>query len=520
MATKHHKSSVSLLLLAALAVGTLHGARAQTQPDKGLRGNLNVQATATRTSNPQPGTTSTSETVISATPTISLFSRGAHTSIDTVWQLNFVDYVNNTQPDRMLPIGKLAFGAFTEKGGPGVDLSVEATQVKATAAASQSITPDTRNSYTNTTYRVSPYFERDIDSQTRLVTRVERQALRSTQLSSSLAARPDSLSRYDLAQLNRRPTPLGYGLEWHQQKTQTSGQSSPSLDERIGKATALYAPIPELILGLSAGRGHNLIGTQTVNETTHGWQTQWRPTERSSFSAEVEDRHFGKSWKVDIGHRSPVLAFGINSERSVTTYASALGGRANNSSLRSLYDAMLTTRIPNPSERRQAVDDMIARRNLSTQGAQPIDTYDLSAQLRQTTSGRIALMGRRDILSVVGGMIRTAPLPTDSANSLATLTSASPGLNSKQYYLDTQVNHQLTPYSTMSAGLRWSRIRTLQTSGAPDVLSRDFSWRTSINTSLTPYTSATMGFNRLITHNPSTTSSDELAMFVGLGHRF
>jgi uncharacterized protein (PEP-CTERM system associated) len=520
MAFKHHKSSVCAILLMGILAGISSDVRAQNLPNNRAQATLGVQAFASHTASAQPGVKSGDELVLSATPEFSVYSRGAHTAIDTQWQFNFLDYAHNTQPDRVLPNGKLNLHVFASKGGPGIDLSVEASQVKSTASATTSVTPDTRNSYTNATYRISPYIERDLNNQTQVSARIERQLLHTTQLSSTLAPRPDTLSRNENFKLIRRPTPLGYGLEWHQQETRVSGTTAPSLDERINKASALYAPAADITLGLSVGRGHNLIGTQTVTETTHGWQAQWRPSERSMLKGEVEDRHFGRSWLTEISHRSPWLALGLNSERSVTTYAATTGN--NNTALRGMYDALLTTRIPDPAERRQAVDDMIARRNLASQATPAGDTYDVAAQVRQATTGRVALMGRRDIVSFVGGLVRTSPLasPNETDPALSGATGPGLGASTKQYYLDTQLNHQLTPSSTISTGLRWSRVWTTQPGAAEPVLSRDFSWRAAFNTTLTAQTTASMGFNRQITHNPSTTTSDESAMFVGLGHRF
>jgi len=512
MAIAHHKSSVSLLILSGLTACIPAGAWAQNQPTSKLQTRLDVQAMATHTSMPQPGATGGDDALLSAAPSFTLLSKGAHTAIDAQWRFTFLDYLRNTQPDRVLPSGKLSVRVF-DKSGPGVDMSVEASQVKSTPAAQQSITPDTQNSYTNATYRVSPFIERNLDNQTQFAARIDRQLLHTTQLSAMLAPRPDSLVRNDVARLSRRPTPLGYGLEWHQQETRVADQSTAPLSERISKATALYAPAPDVSMGLSISRGHNLIGGQTVTETTHGLQAQWRPTERSTVKGEIENRYFGRSWTVDLSHRSPWLALGLNADRNTSTYASTIGNVNAGNSLRGLYDAILTTRIPDQADRRQAVDSLIARRNLSSQTSPTGDIYDVAAQLRQTTTGRIALMGRRDIVSLLGGLIRTTPLSTPN-----TVGGLNPSI--KQHFLDTQINHQLTPTSTIAGGLRWDRTWTSQPGLTQDVYSSSFSWRVALNTALTPETTATMGFNRQITHNPSTTTSDESAMFVGLGHRF
>jgi uncharacterized protein (PEP-CTERM system associated) len=527
MATPYPKSgakgarlalSVSLL---ATGWGAAAPAWAQSQPDTRLQAQVDVQAYATQSTNPPAGTTKNKDLILTATPSFKVQSKGANTQIDGQWQWSAVNYVRDSQPDRILPSGSLNLRSLAGRSGLGLDASVAATQVKSTPLARQSDTPTTLDSYTDTTYRLSPFFDKELDSQTRASVRIDRSLLHSTQVDTNLAARPDSHVRNDVIKLDRQPTPLGYGLEWHQQQTKVSGQQDPSLDENLGRATALYAPMPEVNFGLSMGRGRNRIGAQSLTETIHGVQGQWRPTERSLLKGEVEDRYFGRSWRAEASHRTPWIALGLNTERDVSTYAQTIGNLNRSGTLSGLYDALLTTRIPDPIARRQAVDDMMTRRNLASQVSASGDVYDVDAQLRTATSGRLALMGRRDIVTFVAGLTRTAPLTADS--SAATALTSTP--RTKEYFFDAQLNHQLTLRSSVATGLRWTRASSTPADGAPVLAStamqsRDFTWRASFNTTLSPETTATMGVKRQLTHNPSTTSSDESAMYVGLGHRF
>lgn len=487
---------------------------AQTQSTR-VQASLNVQATAIHSTAPVAGVKPGSDLILSAVPGISVTSKGVNTQIEAQGQLNALNYTRGTQPDRVLPSGDFRLRTGTGAGGPGLDASASVSQVRSTLAARPSDTPSTADSFTNTIIRVSPFWDKELDSQTTASVRLDRTVLHTDEVGPGLVARPDSHLSNDSLRLSRRPTPLGYRLEWHQQQTKVSGQADPSLNERIGRVTALYAPGPEVEMGLSVGRGSNRVAANTITETTHGAQLQWRPTDRTVLKSEVENRFYGRSWLVDASHRTPWLAFGLQADRTATTYASTIGNVANGGSLRTLYDALLTTRIPNEAERRRAVDDMVVRRNLSGQVSTSGDVYDVAAQLRQSTTGRVALMGRRDVVIFAGGLVRTGPLNTDTA-----APSLIAGTRTKEYYFDAQVNHQLTTYSTVSTGLRWTRAWTTPTDTGAATLSRDFTWRASLNTTLSPQTTATMGLRRQLTHNPSTTTSDEAAMFVGLGHRF
>ncbi|MGC4060616.1 MAG: TIGR03016 family PEP-CTERM system-associated outer membrane protein [Aquabacterium sp.] len=524
MATLYPESGArgARLVLSVSLAGLIAPAWAQSQPNTRFQAQVDVQAYATQSTNPPAGTTKDKDLILTATPSFKVYAKGANTQIDGQWQWSAINYVRNSQPDRILPSGALNLHSLAGRSGFGLDASVAAQQVKSTSLGRQSDTPTTLDSYTDTNYRLSPFFDKELDSLTRASLRLDRSLLHSSQVDTNLVARPDSHVRNDAIKLDRQPTPLGYGLEWHQQETKVSGQQDPSLDETLGRATARYAPTPEVSMGLSLGRGRDRIGAQSLNETTHGVQGQWRPTERSLLKGEVEDRYFGRSWKAEASHRTPWIALGLNAERDSSTYAQTIGNlNRGGGTLSGLYDALLTTRITDPVARRQAVDDMMARRNLSSQVSTSGDVYDVAAQLRTSTSGRMALMGRRDIVTFAAGLTRTAPLMSDT--SAATALTSTP--RTKEYFFDAQLNHQLTLRSSVATGLRWTRASSTPADSAAatangTMLSRDFTWRASFNTTLSPETTATMGVKRQLTHNPSTTSNDESAMFVGLGHRF
>jgi uncharacterized protein (PEP-CTERM system associated) len=508
---------LSLLLWCGLSASGWPAAQAQTQTTR-IEPSVSMQSLATSNANAAAGVAGQGkkEMILSVTPGIKVMTKGANTQIDAQWQLNVISYVRNTQPDRILPSGLASLHTEVLPGEAGLDASVSSSQVKSTFTARSSSTPSTADTYTNYMARISPFAHKQLDAQTQAGIRLERVLLHSNEVGLGLVARPDSRVTDDTLNLTRRTTPFGYDLRWRHQETRVSGQDVPSLNERLLRATALYAFGPELELGLSLGRSTTQVNTQKLSETTHGWQVQWHPSERSLLKTSVEDRFYGRSWQLEAAHRSPWLAMGLQADRVASTYAASLGNIGQSGSLRTLYDALLTTRIPNEADRRKAVDDMIARRNLAGQVSTSGDVYDEAAQVRQSTTGRVALMGRRDILAFAGGLVRTAPLATQA--SAIPLVSQS---RTKEYYFDAQLNHQLTPYSTVTGGLRWTRARfTPSDPITPATLSRDFSWRALLSTTLTPNTTATMGLKRQLTHNPSTTSSDEATMFVGLGHRF
>jgi uncharacterized protein (PEP-CTERM system associated) len=512
MAITHRKA---LGALASLLGGSLltTAAVAQSQTTR-IQPTLDLNAQSTDNVNVGAASARKSDVVLSATAGLVVQAVGPNATVAGQYQLKALSYQQGSQPDRVLPSGAISVHTDVLRQGWGIDANLASEQVKANFLSNNgSSTPSTADSYTNTRYGISPYLSRPLDSNTNLTARLGRTWLTSTQNSNSLASRPDSSVDSHRLLLTRRPTRIGYELDAGYQSTKVSGQADPSLTERTGKASLLYAITPELEVGLTGGRERTQMQTRTVRDTIRGGRVQWQPSERTLLKAQFEDRFFGKGWQFDASHRSPWLALGFSSRRSPETYTSSLGTVQAGTSIQSLYDAMLTTRITDPVARKKAVDDLIATRNLPTTMGSTREIYDLGAVLRESTSARLAVMGRRDVLTLSTGMSRSRPLLNDSTSLVL------PPPSSKEYFFDSQLNHLLTPASTVSGGLRWSRAQT-SSSGLPAARSREFSWLASINTRLSPDATATMGIKHLITHTSTVNSDDETSMFVGLGYRF
>lgn len=501
-------------MLLGLGSGMSVTASAQTPPARStqIQPRLAVELYATQAT----GSANASDTLISVTPSIGFISRGANSQIDGQLQLSARSYLKHTQTDRIVPTGTANLRSEIGSSGLGLDAGLTASQVKSSVNAAQTLTPSTNDSYTNTQLRVSPFFTRQLDALTRATARMERSVLHTTQLGRDLAERPDAYALSDSVAVERRAAPLGFGASWQHQQTRVAGQTQPSLDEQIGRLRTLYAPTPELELGLIVGAANTAINGEKVKDTPRGWQAAWRPTERTEARGQVEQRFFGKSWAGSVNHRSPWFAMGLTADRVQSTYAATVGTVGAGGSLRALYDALLTTRIPNEADRRAAVDALIARRNLNGQVNATGDAYDTAATVRQSVTARVAFMGRRDIVTFAAGQTKTSALTLREA-SVSLLT---PPADTKASFIDLQLNHQLTPQSALSAGLRWARAQSGAGLAGPGQSSRDFGMRASYATSLTPNTRATLGVQRQITHTPSTTSSEETALIAGLDHRF
>ena len=159
---------------------------------------------------------------------------------------------------------------------------------------------------------------------------------------------------------------------------------------------------------------------------------------------------------------------------------------------------------------------MIAQRNLPRQLGTTRDLYDLNTQLRQSTVARAALMGVRSMLLVSAGQTQSRPLAGDAFS-----TFLGSGTATRDRYIDTQINHRLTPMSTLTTGLRLGRARATSPLLGTTTNTRDVGLCLSVSTMLSPRTQAVGGLRRLRTEGlASGEAITENVVFAGLEHRF
>ncbi|HET8870042.1 MAG TPA: TIGR03016 family PEP-CTERM system-associated outer membrane protein [Aquabacterium sp.] len=462
-----------------------------------------------------PSTTSfggqTREWVTQVTPGLKVNARGNNSLVQGEVKADAYYYSKGTRPDQVIPTGQLLGRTESRDTGVGIEGAWTARQ-EPDLFASNSDSGLIQRGYATTEWRVSPFFERKLSAETTAKARVDQTWVHSNRIGSTTPDRPDTQVTAGQASLARRPVPFGYELGVNHQTTHVTGQSDPVLTQSIGRAKGLYALTPDLEVGALIGHESDKVLLDSYNDRVHGWLVRWTPEERTLLDAQVEHRFFGQAWQVNASHRMPWLALSGTFNRTATTYGSSLGTVAQGSTVRDLFDAMLTTYIPDPAERAKAVDDIITTKKLSTSINGIRDIYNLNAQLRKEASGRMVIMGRRNTLSLSAGRVDAEPLTA----SVALLTSAT---TSRQYFFYSELNHQLTPTSRLIANLRWNRLHNSPV-GQPYEFARSFSWSTAYSTDLAPRTSATVGLRRQISHSTKTGESDESAAFAGLGYRF
>jgi uncharacterized protein (PEP-CTERM system associated) len=492
-----------------LAVFTCTTASAQTHS---IQPSISMWAEATTNATPTAATRGKKDLTLTLKPALAFDIESGRTSLQGQGGVDAVQYVRNSQADALVPHGQAALRWISPQPQAGVEMYASASQTSAVFGAPSSSTANTQGTYTNANAGVAPFLNAQLDSAWSLKGRWDASLMHVFRQDDQLPGRPGSRSQNARLALERAPAPLGVGLRVTHQTTESSGMSTPILEETSARMAVSHRDGPELNWGLGVARTHNASNGTRIDEHPVSVFVSWQPTPRTVVNAETEQRYFGRGWSLMAQHRMPWMVFNLSSDKRPTTFASSLGGQGQNMSLRDLYSAMLTTRLPDPAERNKAVNDLLNNRQVSVQVAPSGAFYSLQARLEDATVGRLAFLGRRDTLSVVGSLSRTRPLPQGGS------ILGDPGTRTKTYVLDTQVSHLLTPTSSMSAAVRWTQASASSTTSASQ--SRTFDWRMVYNTRLALNTSASIGMRRSISHAPKPVNMDETAGFMGLTHLF
>ncbi len=472
-------------------------ARAQTQPVP-VSADMNFTATAVRSDGPSSVGTQGTELITSASAGVAVHRAAGALRADGNLRLTEVHYVRGQLSDRLLPTGNVLLQAQSPGSGLGVDLNASAQQVKS-AQVNQPVSPvQASGTYNNAQLQLTPHWEKDLGATAHVSARLSRSLVQNWAIGHSNTPPPaDSRVSDDSVALNRRPTPLGYGVEWRDQRTATRGGIAPTFGERNERAVLSLAASTQVLVSAVAGQSTSSSGQFSRTDPTHGLRLAWQASPRSKLDAEVEQRFWGRADKLDFTQSGERLSFSLNRVRDATTLSAAQVGAANSNA------ATAAASAGNPGTGPAA----------AAPGLSPSVTDGV---VRRDAMGGSAtyLIGRRDTIGATGGFVRTAPLSLQQGTSGSNF-----GSKTRDHYLGLNFDHRLTPSTTWSSSVRWDRSWNIAALPQGATLSRDFTWKTGLNTSLNPSTSATIGIQREITHRTSLPDTSDTQMYLGLTHR-
>ena len=504
--TGRQRGLTALALLAGLA---LHG----TAQAQSWRIAPAIKATATTTSNVGLQASGTMDTVVTITPQVQLLGTGPDYRLTGTLAADSVVYLGRSRTDRVFPRGQVVFNGRVVDRLLFVDAELGADTTSSLPFDLLTDGATTYNVGTTTRQRFSPYIERELSPSSRFTARTDH-VLTQGRGTATLANNADAYVQTHTARYDLRPEPAGLRGEWNYQNTSYTDSNAGGLTLQTARLSALYAPDPTLVLGVTGGRDAASFTTNNVSETLRGVSVRWAPSERTVLEGLLEKRFFGNGWTVNLSHRSPFMALSVGTVRQATTYAARLGVLQAGGDVATLVDAILQTRIQDPGLRQVAVQDLIARRGLPNTLTGPVDLFSRTVQLQQGANVTLALLGVRHTVTLRLFQTRTEDLRGPTEDSVIGLAS-----DATQRGATLGLTRRLTPDT--SADLTFTHTRTEGLGPNLGLRSSNSIVRLGVTHSLSPRTTLS-GAVRHQTGSSTLIGVDatESAVSVGMLHRF
>ncbi len=416
-----------------------------------------VSASVTATDNVNLTATNTkSDIYTQLSPGLSWTSNGGRVRGSVDYALNGFLYADASDKNQIQHALNAVVVAEAIENWAFVDLNATVSQQVISALGTQSTTPgaNSNNQTQVATYSVSPYIMGRLFGDTAYEVRLRYGGSRAESSAASNATSTSALIRMNGGTGLRS---LGWSTDLNRQQDDYSAGRKTTADRFRG--SLIYSVTPQLGLSLLGGYEANdyLLGGNRSGET-YGGGINWRPTERTQFSAQREHRLFGNSYAVSFEHRMPRSVWRYSASRDVSSSASPTTGTV--LSAYDLYFAQFASIEPDPVKRQVLVNNFLLANGINpsaTVGGGFL-TSTLTLQRRQDLS--VGLIGVRNSITFFASRSDSRRLDgvTPAGGDLATFGDI------QQTAFSANLSHRLTPESSLS--LLLSEQRTTGNSGS------------------------------------------------------
>lgn len=360
------------------------------------------------------------------------------------------------------------------------------------------------------TFSLSPYVRGRLGGSVAYEARLNYAATRSSEFSAA-----DSSTSGALLSLQGGDTRRGLGWSLSATSQTTDFDQGAKTESETVRATVGYPVLSSLVV--SAIGGVERTDLQSPTKESHsisGVQFSWIPSERTTLSANFEDRYFGASHAVNFSFRTPRTVWTFTDSRDVnSTGASGTGGSGNGS----VYDLLFRQFASvEPDVLRR---DLLVRSYLATYGLNPNSTaipgfLTAAPTLQRLQSLSLALVGLRSNVVFQASRTNTQRLKSSTAATTPTDDLALANRVQQRGFSATW-GHRLTQLSSINTSLSWQR-------GEGEVAAQRTTLKSlngTFTTQLGPRTNLTVGA-RYTQSSGAVQPYTERAVFGNLGFSF
>jgi uncharacterized protein (PEP-CTERM system associated) len=371
----------------------------------------------------------------------------------------------------------------------------------------------TNNRYTSVGFRLSPYIRGVFPGGTTYL-------LRSDSIWSNLGQVqnvPGSTSSFTQVWSGRLDSPIrtfGWSADASATRTSFSAQERNTSSE-IVRGYLNWRPDPQVLVYAIGGYEWNNYYFSQSDNIVYGAGGEWRPTERTLVKGNWQERFFGSSYLAQVTHRNPFTAFDVNASRDISTYPQQLFAAPAGGDLAALVNATFITRIPDPVQRAQAVQQFIATSGLPATLVTPVNYYIQQVILYEQVSATFTLLGVRN--STAFTVYNRKQEAISGGTGAALPPQLSFGQNNTQRGGAITFSHQLTPLTSLNATA--TRYQTIATAPFDGTSTTNY-FLVSAATRLSPKTDGFTGLTYTDFSSDVTNDYNAFTAYVGLNHRF
>jgi len=234
-----------------------------------------------------------------------------------------------------------------------------------------------------------------------------------------------------------------------------------------------------------------------------------------------EHRFFGSAYSAQIQHRLPNVALSASFARGLSTYPQTALSIPAGADVAQYLDSAFATRIPDPKDRAQAVEQFLAKTGLPPTLASPVDFYAPSITLQESATVSAVLIGVRNSLTFSVFYLKSNLITGTGAELPPALQF---GQNNTQTGGSVTLNHRLTQLTSLAASASYNRTTSNATEGLLSSARTNNAYANiSLNTQLGPKTSATAGVGYSWSGFPDSLNAENTSawnVFVGINHTF
>jgi uncharacterized protein (PEP-CTERM system associated) len=454
------------------------------------------------------------DVLIELSPRIAIRGEGSRLRVSGSAEVTAIDYVKNTRSSRLLPTADVTGRLEAVDNFLFLEGGLRVLQETENPFGAQSATGSAGETRNSAQLRFSPSIDSTVGSGLRYRARSEN--LRTWEKRAALAVDAPTGSGYfgrHSASITRSPQPLGWHVEAERSDTRYYDSVQPTLTLDVARAGVDYALASDFSIGAHAGVERNSFFRVDRQRSIYGFDLNWRPSERTRFSAFQEERYFGPGWRIEFDHRSPFLAWTLLLSRGTESAPQGQLELPATDNVAALLDTLFTTRFPNPADRAKQVQLFMAQQGLPTSTVRPVNLLSQRLSLATTARGTVALIGARS--SALLGLYYVRVVDAPDAGELATGRIIN---NNVQRGVDLTLTHRLAPTISASMVFDLSRIEALA-SVASDRTTQG-GVRASVRVQLAPRSAASFGASARKLASNVTPAGKQVSVFAGLEHGF